>query len=271
MTEIVNKCYNYLKEELMELSLSIIFFIGVILLLTVFRSQFKGALGELAVSVKLKDLDKSKYRKLHDIKLKNTSNNTSSTQIDHIVVSTYGIFVIETKGYKGKIYGKENSRQWTQVIFNQKNYFMNPIFQNYAHIKAIESVIKEAYPQMLYHSIIAFSGEANIDSIEVSKARVCKIAYVSDLIKELSSEEIISEDDVRNIVEIIEKNKSNESDFSHTREIKNLKKENEEKIKQNICPRCGGKLVEREGRYGKFMGCSNFPKCRFIVSEKKKS
>lgn len=100
MTEIVNKCYNYLKEELMELSLSIIFFIGVILLLTVFRSQFKGALGELAVSVKLKDLDKSKYRKLHDIKLKNTSNNTSSTQIDHIVVSTYGIFVIETKGYK---------------------------------------------------------------------------------------------------------------------------------------------------------------------------
>ena len=223
------------------------------------------------MSLKLKDLDTEKYRKLHDIKLKNTSNNTSSTQIDHIVVSTYGIFCIETKGYKGKIYGQENSRQWSQVLYKQKNYFMNPIFQNYAHIKAIESIIKEAYPDMIYYSIIAFSGEADLNSIEVSKAKVCKIAEISDVIKELSCEEIISEDDVRNIVEIIEKNKSLESDFSHTRDIRKLKKNNEDKIKQNICPRCGGKLVEREGKYGKFMGCSNFPKCRFVVGEKKNS
>ncbi|MDU2585460.1 MAG: topoisomerase DNA-binding C4 zinc finger domain-containing protein [Anaerococcus prevotii] len=50
-----------------------------------------------------------------------------------------------------------------------------------------------------------------------------------------------------------------------------MKKENEEKIKANICPKCGGKLVEREGKYGKFIGCSNFPKCRFVVSQNKKS
>lgn len=36
-----------------------------------------------------------------------------TTQIDHILVSTKGIFVIETKNYSGWIFGDENSRQWT--------------------------------------------------------------------------------------------------------------------------------------------------------------
>ena len=93
----------------MALKLSIAFFIGCILLVTVFRSKFKGDIGELATALLIKDLDRDKYIKLHDIKLKNPSDNTKTTQIDHIVISCYGIFCIETKGYKGKIYGKEFS------------------------------------------------------------------------------------------------------------------------------------------------------------------
>ena len=31
-----------------------------------------------------------------------------------------------------------------------------------------------------------------------------------------------------------------------------------------ICEKCGHKMLLREGRYGKFLGCSNFPKCRNI-------
>ena len=30
-----------------------------------------------------------------------------------------------------------------------------------------------------------------------------------------------------------------------------------------ICPRCGGNLIIREGKYGKFLGCSNFPNCKY--------
>jgi restriction system protein len=30
-----------------------------------------------------------------------------------------------------------------------------------------------------------------------------------------------------------------------------------------VCPRCGEKLVVRDGRYGRFIGCSGFPKCRY--------
>ena len=35
------------------------------------------------------------------------------------------------------------------------------------------------------------------------------------------------------------------------------------KVDDTICPRCGGKLVERNGKYSKFIGCSNYPKCTF--------
>lgn len=40
---------------------------------------------------------------------------------------------------------------------------------------------------------------------------------------------------------------------------------NHRKVTQDICPRCGGKLVDRTGKHGKFKGCNNFPKCRFTV------
>lgn len=255
----------------MDWQISIGIFILVILALTVFKAKYKGDIGELSVAFMLKDLDEEKYRIIHNIKLKNTGGSTSTTQIDHIVISTYGIFVIETKGYKGKIYGKEKSRTWSQYLSNQKNNFMNPIFQNYAHIRAIEDILNDTYPDMIYYSIVAFSGEANIDSIEVTKAKVCKIRYVSEAIKDLSIEEVIGKEDIGRIIEILEKNKSHQTDFAHTREIKEIKKEKEEKIKANICPKCGGKLVEREGKYGKFIGCSNFPKCMFVVSQNKKS
>lgn len=51
---------------------------------------------------------------------------------------------------------------------------------------------------------------------------------------------------------------------------KNIKKEHIKNIKKNIidkdpnkCPKCGGQLIERNGKYGKFIGCSNYPRCKF--------
>lgn len=249
----------------MDIKLSLGFLIGCILLVTIYKSKFKGDIGELAVAVVLKDLNKEKYKILHDLKIENPKALTKTSQIDHIIVSTFGIFCIETKGYKGKIYGKETSRQWYQYLTNKKNYFMNPVYQNYGHIKAIETILKNDYPNMTYYSIIAFSGEANLDKVETQNAKVCKIRDLEDVINELSVSEICDKGDIDKIIKIIDSNKSKETDFNHARDIKRIKKSNKEKIKENICPRCGSKLVQREGKYGKFIGCSNFPKCRFVT------
>ncbi len=37
------------------------------------------------------------------------------------------------------------------------------------------------------------------------------------------------------------------------------------KQETDICPKCGGKLVERMGKFGKFLGCSNYPECSYTI------
>jgi restriction system protein len=82
-----------------------------------------------------------------------------TTQIDHILVSTKGIFVIETKNYSGWIFGDENSKQWTQVLYKVKSRFQNPIHQNFLHIKVVEQLL-DFLPKEQIHSVVVFTGSA---------------------------------------------------------------------------------------------------------------
>lgn len=59
-----------------------------------------------------------------------------STQIDHLVISPYGIFVIETKGHHGLITGNENEAYWTQHLNSNKYKLYNPVLQNQSHVNA---------------------------------------------------------------------------------------------------------------------------------------
>ena len=69
------------------------------------------------------------------------------------------------------------------------------------------------------------------------------------------------EADVKGIFNVLSKhNKSGTiSNSDHVQNIKNTQAD----IQNNICPRCQGALVVRNGKNGKFIGCSNYPKCKF--------
>ena len=89
-----------------------------------------------------------------------TENGT--TQIDHILIADIGIFAIETKHYKGWIYGNPNEATWTQVIFNFKSRFQNPLKQNYGHLKTLQAMFN--LPEDHFFSVVVFSGEAEFKS-----------------------------------------------------------------------------------------------------------
>lgn len=180
--------------------------------------RIKGYMGEAVVKMELSSLDKDKYSIINNLVLENSSGNTYSTQIDHLVISTYGIFSIETKNYKGFIYGSEYSKKWTQNIHGTKNDFMNPILQNYAHIKAVESILRKNYPNMIYFSIIAFSPDAKV-KVKTNDSVICKMSQVSRNVKKLSDKEILNPNDFKKIVELIEKNKLNISNREHVRNV----------------------------------------------------
>lgn len=92
-----------------------------------------------------------------------------TTQIDHVVISKYGIFVIETKSHKGTIFGDCNSKMWTQVLFTktgQKNYpFYSPYLQNYGHLRNLYKLFNLNY--MYFLGIICFTS----DSVDLSRVQ----------------------------------------------------------------------------------------------------
>jgi len=82
-------------------------------------------------------------------------NNGHSTQIDHILIDSRGIFVIETKNHGGRVYGSESSLEWRQYLGRNSspNKFYNPIIQNRQHIEALKNFYNE---RDLYISLIVF-------------------------------------------------------------------------------------------------------------------
>lgn len=117
--------------------------------------------GEFKVSRLLeKHLQPPAYHVLNDVTVPSING---TTQVDHVVVSPHGIFVIETKNYSGWIFGSARNREWTQTIRGKKSSFQNPIHQNYAHIKALEAAT--GLDESVLHSIVVFVGDAKFKTM----------------------------------------------------------------------------------------------------------
>ena len=126
-----------------------------IALFKAFKPILKGKMGEFAVSAHVKlYLDKDHYILLNDCTLPDEQNQT--TQIDHILLSPFGVFVIETKNYKGWIFGGERQKMWTQKIYKKSFKFQNPLHQNYKHQKVLEAVLVDIVDPALIHSGVVF-------------------------------------------------------------------------------------------------------------------
>ena len=184
---------------------SILWPVGVFVLLfailgimwQIFRPRLRGAFGEtLLVGVLRRRLDASIYHVLNDIYL--PLDGGSTTQIDHVVVSPFGVFVIETKTYKGWIFGNLRDAQWTQVLHRRKSRFQNPLRQNYLHVQRLMGLT--GLLADVVHSVVAFSGEATFKT--KFPPEVMHFADVADYILSFKSR-MIPPEDVEGIVATI--------------------------------------------------------------------
>lgn len=255
------------------------YFIPVLIILGVFKSPwFKGVFGEFQVNVILKlRLSKKEYHLIKNVTL---PTEDGTTQIDHILVSKFGIFVIETKNMKGWIFGSSNQKQWTQKIFKYSGKFQNPLHQNYKHVKTIESCLSINLESI--HSVIVFIGGSTF------KTKVPEnVTYAGGCVKYITSktEKVLTQKEVIGIIRKIESGmlqrglKTNLKHVAHVKTIiesKEKENESENNQKENGCPKCGAEMIIREAKKGanagnKFWGCSSFPKCRTIIKFTKES
>ncbi|WP_235848890.1 MULTISPECIES: nuclease-related domain-containing protein [Bacillaceae] len=116
------------------------------------KSIRKGELGEYKIDIQLDQLPKDCLY-LSDLLIENPKSKTGYSQVDHVVISPYAIFVIETKNYQGDIKGTKDSRHW---YVNNRYKMYNPLYQNYGHQKALEQLLEDT-PKTPYISMISFT------------------------------------------------------------------------------------------------------------------
>lgn len=223
----------------------------------------KGKIAEKMVHHKLMQLPEE-YHVIDDVLF---MSNGRSTQIDHIVVSPYAVFVIETKGYKGWILGGDNSEYWTQIIYKRKSTFYNPIHQNDGHIRFLKFLLKDL-GNIPFVPIVVFNNEANL-KVNVNNHIVVNRYYLKDAFLQYK-ETVISQELKTKIISRIEascRTQEKGAMREHKYYAKSKRYDTRNKIQHGVCPRCGGMLVERRGKYGRFYGCSNYPKCIFTLNK----
>lgn len=188
------------------MSKTILFAIVVFTLMIVLKILLKfkipvweGNRGEVLVSNLLHRLNPAHYKILNDLLLP-SQGNSSTTQIDHVVVSNFGIFCIETKAYAGWIFGSANQKNWTQVIYHNKERFYNPIRQNYAHVKAIQDLVWEKIPKAPVFSLVVFT---KAEKLEISGTD--SVIFARDLQSKIEgySNPVLTESEFNGICELL--------------------------------------------------------------------
>ena len=202
-------------------------------------------------------LDDHHYRRFHNLIIE---TKLGTTQIDHVVLSPYGLFVIETKNYNGWIYGGKDQKLWTQTFnSHSKHKFQNPLYQNYKHTMAVSEYLSIDHD--LVHSIVLFIGEAEF------KTEMPPNVLSSGLSSYIKSfNKIVFPYTKFAILEQKLLHLSQNRTISKKEHIQNLK---ELLSNLEICPKCNAFLVKRTAKKGTnagsvFLGCSGYPKCRYF-------
>ena len=265
------------------------FFLPLLLIATLLKTAwFKGMVGEWFINLCIRlFLDKREYRLLKDVTLPIPQG---STQIDHVIVSRFGLFVIETKNMKGWIFGNPTQKSWTQQIYRRKHSFQNPLHQNHLHMMTLKSLLGLSDNQL--HSVIFFIGDCTFKTpMPDNVMNRGLIRYVKGI-----TTPVLAENEVARVVDTIQQGRLAANWQTHRQHVTQLKTRHadpsanhvstREPVRQSvanppsqsvsppdnpppICPRCGSTMVLRtatrgENKGNQFWGCSGYPKCRFI-------
>lgn len=224
---------------------------------------FKGLVGEFIVNLSARwFLDKETYHLIRNVTLP-TADGT--TQIDHVIVSRFGLFVVETKNMKGWIFGGPHQKRWTQKIYKHTTQFQNPLHQNYKHVKTLQGFLELTDEQI--YSVIVFIGGS-----EFKTPMPENVTQGGGYIRYIKSkrEPVLTDEQVRKIIRGIQSGRLTPSIKTHREHVRHVRQIVSDRKSEKHCPKCGSPMVERETKRGaqqgrRFLGCSGYPTCRTVL------
>jgi hypothetical protein len=222
-------------------------------------SRFKGWYGEKKTAFNLwASLDSDLYHRYHNLIV---PSKNGTTQIDHLIVSLFGLFIIETKNKDGWIFGSLDQPKWTQSIFGKNYSFQNPLRQTFRQKKVLSSFLNIQDSKI--HPIICFVGNCEFKTQLPQNVIKRNLGlYIKQFNEQTLPLEAVIE--INRRLEILQ-SKFNLSKSDHLHSLNTRHNSN------TNCPKCGSRLVIRLARNGpnegtQFLGCENYPNCKFTKS-----
>lgn len=107
-------------------------------------------------------LDPRRHRVLENVYIPRLRSRGAMTQMDQVVFSVHGIFVIEIKEWSGHFYGGADERRWMRVGDGGCQTLLSPLKQNKGHLCALAKFL--GLPPHLFHSVVWIRGDAKLKS-----------------------------------------------------------------------------------------------------------
>lgn len=223
--------------------------------------KHKGIKGEKTVAKMLEKVARKKGGfVINDIIIPDSNFEGKTSQIDHIIITKDYIAAIETKNWAGFIFGKEEEREWTQVLANgnTKNHKYNPVKQNFTHVCRLVDLLELKHGIVDSYVCFPKADLSNVKSNNVYTLKGLRYELMNKKTDRFEKREIEWYRDM--LLDF--KNNPIQSNKEHIKEIHKMQND----VQNGICPRCGGKLVLRTNKSDgtTFLACSNYPKCKFI-------
>jgi hypothetical protein len=185
--------------------------------------------GEMAVSSVLKDCNLGPGSCImNNFTFRN--NYGGSVQIDHLVVCSRGVFVLETKNWNAmEITGGLDSENWmVKYTFFSEYEVLNPYIQNAGHIKNLVNKV-QSLKGILVRNIVVLAGKGFYHQLKESSKYVATIEYLKTKIERYP--EVYNPEEVRFFKNAILSVYERIDNSEHVKNIENYKKWKEESKK----------------------------------------
>lgn len=249
-----------------------------------------GLQGEKEIAFELKNANIGMYV-LHDVTL---SYEDLKAQIDYVIVTKGYTYLVECKNLLGDII-VDNQGQFMRSYEIKGKKIKEGIYSPYTQAVRHKEILKKrwlskrnklqimlwekSFENMWYKPLVVLSNSKCLLNTkyapnDVKKNTIRVDQLVSYIKRDLERYDHDMYSSKKNMVELAESFLKDNEEVEYydiaSRYQKDIESNKEKKVvgeNVKVCPKCGGKLVERKGQYGEFYGCSNFPKCRYTLKK----
>ena len=201
----------------------------------------RGELGERKVSDTLEKLS-GYYHLFNDVTIVNKKSNMSH-QLDHILIHPHGIFVIETKNYKGEFQYDELFRAWYKVVNKKLERIKSPLSQNKSHEINLFKLLKGQYNVI---SVVVF---VNDNAPEILDENVINLKDLKLFIESYPYKKQLSKDEIEAIYKRLRLHSEKVNLDQHLESVSKVKRVKDNRhermrvaIETGRCPTCNSKI-----------------------------